>query len=31
MATKVFISFRFSDGKEIKAELVDLFDEYMRS
>lgn len=27
MATKVFISFRFSDGKEIKDELVDLFDE----
>ncbi|BCP58053.1 molecular chaperone Tir [Streptococcus parasuis] len=27
MATKVFISFRFSDGKTIKDELVDLFDE----
>ena len=27
MATKIFISFRFSDGKEIKDELVDLFDE----
>ena len=27
MATKVFISFRFSDGKNIKDELVDLFDE----
>ena len=27
MATKVFISFRFSDGKKIKDELVDLFDE----
>ena len=27
MATKVFISFRFSDGKMIKDELVDLFDE----
>ena len=27
MATKVFISFRFSDGKEIKDELVDLIDE----
>lgn len=27
MATKVFISFRFIDGKEIKDELVDLFDE----
>ena len=27
MATKVFISFRFSDGKEIKDELVELFDE----
>ena len=27
MATKAFISFRFSDGKEIKDELVDLFDE----
>ena len=27
MATKVFISFRFSDGKYIKDELVDLFDE----
>lgn len=27
MATKVFISFRFSDGKDIKDELVDLFDE----
>lgn len=27
MATKVFISFRFSDGKVIKDELVDLFDE----
>lgn len=27
MVTKVFISFRFSDGKEIKDELVDLFDE----
>nr|BAM94938.1 TIR-like protein [Streptococcus suis] len=27
MATKVFISFRFSDGKEIKDELVDLFNE----
>ena len=26
MATKVFISFRFSDGKKIKDELVDLFD-----
>ena len=27
MASKIFISFRFSDGKEIKDELVDLFDE----
>ncbi len=27
MVTKVFISFRFSDGKEINDELVDLFDE----
>lgn len=27
MAIKVFISFRFSDGKYIKDELVDLFDE----
>ena len=27
MVTKIFISFRFSDGKEIKDELVDLFDE----
>ncbi|KXT60078.1 hypothetical protein SORDD05_01245 [Streptococcus oralis] len=27
MATKVFISFRYSDGKNIKDELVDLFDE----
>lgn len=27
MATKVFISFRFKDGKEIKDELVSLFDE----
>ena len=27
MATKVFISFRFNDGKEIKDELVELFDE----
>lgn len=27
MATKVFISFRFSDGKMIKDELVHLFDE----
>lgn len=27
MATKVFISFRFSDGKVIKDELVDLFNE----
>ena len=27
MATKVFISFRFSDGKEIKDELFDIFDE----
>lgn len=27
MATKVFISFRFNDGKEIKDELVDLFDD----
>lgn len=26
MTTKVFISFRFSDGKEIKDDLVDLFD-----
>lgn len=26
MVTKVFISFRFSDGKKIKDELVDLFD-----
>lgn len=26
MATKVFISFRFSDGKELKEELIDLFD-----
>ena len=26
MATKVFISFRFSDGKKIKDDLVDLFD-----
>lgn len=25
MATKVFVSFRFSDGKDIKNELVDLF------
>lgn len=29
MATKVFVSFRFSDGKKIKDELVDLFDESM--
>ena len=27
MATKIFISFRFKDGKEIKDELVSLFDE----
>ena len=27
MATKVFISFRFSDGKNIKDDLVNLFDE----
>lgn len=26
MATKVFISFRFSDGKELKDELIELFD-----
>lgn len=26
MATKVFISFRFSDGKDLKDELVELFD-----
>lgn len=26
MATKVFISFRFDDGEDIKDELVDLFD-----
>lgn len=26
MATKVFISFRFSDGKELKEELIELFD-----
>lgn len=27
MATKVFVSFRFSDGNKLKEELVDLFDE----
>lgn len=26
MATNVFISFRFSDGKELKEELTELFD-----
>ncbi|AOA00717.1 molecular chaperone Tir [Carnobacterium divergens] len=26
MATKVFISFRFSDGNELKEELIELFD-----
>lgn len=26
MATNVFVSFRFSDGEDLKEELVDLFD-----
>lgn len=26
MATKVFVSFRFSDGKDLKDELIELFD-----
>ena len=26
MATKVFISFRFKDGKDLKDELIELFD-----